>query len=127
MDWVLSDYLNMVAKLGHVDSKVINSVSEVTWLNSGALDYHLDSVPGETRSNHHVEHNFSDRLSHSEETPELRRARPRDSAPGEETPELRGASSIDSAVTQGQMGTVPDSGTLGHAIVTKGGLRSYSD
>ena len=27
---------------------------------------------------------------------------------------------IDAAVTQGQMGTVPDSGTLGHTIVTKG-------
>ena len=67
-----------------------------------------------------MEHNFNDRLSHSEETLELRRARQRDSAPGEETPELRGAILIDSAVTQGQMGTVPDSGTLGHTIVTKG-------
>ena len=86
MDWVLSDYLNMVAKLGYVDSKGINSVSEMTWLSSGALGYHLDSVPGETRSNHCAEYNFNDRLSHSEETRGLRRARQRDSAPGEETP-----------------------------------------
>ena len=110
-DWYAFGYLNMVAKLGYVDSKGISSVSEMTWLNSGALGYHLDSVPGETWSNHCVEHNFNDRLSHSEETPEPRRARQRDSAPGEETPEHRGAILIDSAVTQGQTGTVPDSGT----------------
>ena len=79
IDWVLSVYHNMVAKLGHVDSKGINSVSEVTWLNFRTWDFHLDSVPGETRSSHCVEHTFSDRLRHSEETRGLRRARPRDS------------------------------------------------
>ena len=115
-DWYGFDYLNMVAKLGYVDSKGIDSVSGVTWSNCRALGFHHDSVPGETRSNHCVEHNFNDRLSHSEETPEHRRARQRDSAPGEETPELRGAILIDSAVTQGQAGTVPDSGTLGHTL-----------
>ena len=52
--WNSLDYLNMVAKQGFVDSKGISSVSEMTWLNSGALGYHLDSVPGETRSNHCV-------------------------------------------------------------------------
>ena len=125
--WHAFDYLNMVAQQGFVDSKDGDSVPEVTWSSFLTLDYHLDSVPGETRSNHCVEHSFNDRLSHSEETPELRRARQRDSAPGEETPELRGAILIDSAVTQGQMGTVPDSGTLGHTTVAKGGLRSYDD
>ena len=84
--WSILDYLNTVAKQGCVDSKGIDSVSEVTWSNCRALDFHHDSVPGETWSNHCVEYNTNDRLSHREETPELRRAPPRDSAPGEETP-----------------------------------------
>ena len=123
--WDTLEYLGMVAKQGFVDSKDGDSVPEVTWSNFRTLDFHLDSVPGETRSNHCVGRSFNDRLSHGEETRGLRRARQRDSAPGEETPELRGAILIDSAVTQGQMGTVPDSGTLGHTIVAKGGLRPY--
>ena len=52
----------------------------MTWLNSGALDYHHDSVLEEAWLSYLVEHNFSD----------------------------------------GQMGTVPDSGTLGHTTVTEG-------
>ena len=44
-DWHAFDYLNMVAKLGHVDSKGINSVSEVAWLSFRTLDFHHDSVP----------------------------------------------------------------------------------
>ena len=82
MDWVLSVYHNMVAKLGHVDSKGISSVSEMAWLNSGALGYHHDSVLEETWLSYLVEHDCND----------------------------------------GQMGAVPDSGTLGHTTVTEGGF-----
>ena len=42
MDWVLSDYLNMVAKQGFVDSKGIDSVSEVTRSSYCALGFHHD-------------------------------------------------------------------------------------
>ena len=45
MDWVLIVYHNMVAKLGHVDSKGISSVSEVTRLSFRTLGFHHDSVP----------------------------------------------------------------------------------
>ena len=119
MRWAMSDYLDMLAKQGFVDSKDIDSVSKVTWSTRRSLDFHHDSVPGEIWS-HIVNEDFLNDLSHSEETRGLHRARPRDSAPGEETPELRGATLIDSAVTQGQAGTVPDSGTLGHTTLTKG-------
>ena len=125
--WKSLDYLNMVAKQGFVDSKGINSVSEVTWLNFRTLGFHHDSVPGETWPNHCVEHNFSDELSHSEETRGLRRARQRDSAPGEETPELRGATRIDSAVTQGQNGHRPRLRYSRSHHCDSGGLRPHDD
>ena len=64
-EWYVLDYLIMVAKLRFVDSKDGDSVPEVTWSNFCTLDFHHGSVPGETRSNHCVEHNFSDELSHT--------------------------------------------------------------
>jgi hypothetical protein len=106
----------MVAKLGlledfqHRDSikEIRSNFCVLDFLHDATLTYHCCCSLRRTR------------LSHSEETPELRRTTTTDPAPGEETQELRGATQIDSAVTQEPIGIILRTGTLGHSIVTKG-------